>query len=148
MFYLITKKCFKCKQIKIINDFYRHSHMADGFLNKCKNCLNKYNREHYKNHIEYYKAHMKIYNQTEKGKIIRKEATSKWRKNNPEKIMANNAVNNALHAKKFFKEPCKKCGDKENIEGHHEDYDKPLEVIWLCRQHHFEIHKTIMGRRW
>jgi hypothetical protein len=37
-------------------------------------------------------------------------------------------------------EHCEKC-DSTNIEAHHPDYDKPLEVIWLCRQHHVEEHK-------
>lgn len=27
------------------------------------------------------------------------------------------------------------CGIKE-VESHHEDYDKPLEVQWLCKGHH------------
>jgi len=31
------------------------------------------------------------------------------------------------------------CG-KPGEEAHHEDYSKPLEVIWLCREHHIEKH--------
>ncbi len=31
---------------------------------------------------------------------------------------------------------CTFCGATENIEGAHTDYDKPLEVIWLCRSCH------------
>jgi len=27
------------------------------------------------------------------------------------------------------------------IHGHHEDYSKPFEVIWLCRFHHKERHR-------
>ena len=35
--------------------------------------------------------------------------------------------------------PCQACGVKK-VMGHHPDYTKPLEVIWLCREHHVEEH--------
>jgi hypothetical protein len=34
---------------------------------------------------------------------------------------------------------CEKCGG--SAEMHHDDYDKPLEIRWLCREHHLELHK-------
>lgn len=37
-------------------------------------------------------------------------------------------------------EPCIKCGD-ENSQMHHDDYSKPLEVTWLCRECHLEHHR-------
>jgi len=37
---------------------------------------------------------------------------------------------------------CKICGSDKNIEAHHDDYERPLEVLWLCRVHHDEHHKT------
>ena len=38
--------------------------------------------------------------------------------------------------------PCEICG-AEPAEGHHDDYDKPLEVRWLCFRHHRELHKAM-----
>lgn len=40
------------------------------------------------------------------------------------------------------KHPCEVCGDK-NSQGHHEDYNKPFEVVWLCQKHHTDHHKML-----
>lgn len=40
---------------------------------------------------------------------------------------------------KLKQEPCKVCGN-DNSQKHHEDYTKPLNVIWLCRECHLKEH--------
>ena len=63
-----------------------------------------------------------------------------YRKRHPEKYKARYMVMDAVRRGSLVKLPCKVCGDKKT-HGHHEDYSKPLEVIWLCKTHHFEIHR-------
>lgn len=41
---------------------------------------------------------------------------------------------------KLKKQPCKMCGS-EHSQMHHPDYDKPLEVLWLCRRCHLLTHE-------
>ena len=43
---------------------------------------------------------------------------------------------------KLIPQPCAICGSP-NVEMHHPDYDRPLEVVWLCKPHHREADRTI-----
>jgi hypothetical protein len=43
---------------------------------------------------------------------------------------------------KISKESCVICNNPES-EAHHHDYNKPLDVIWFCRECHMEHHKNI-----
>ena len=49
---MITKVCFKCKRELPIDMFYKHSRMADGHLNKCKDCTKKDVHEKYMSNID------------------------------------------------------------------------------------------------
>lgn len=45
---------------------------------------------------------------------------------------------------KLIKGKCEVCNTVENVEAHHDNYDKPLDVRWLCRKHHREHHKLVL----
>lgn len=68
---------------------------------------------------------------------------------NPEKRKAHLVVASALRSGRLVKQPCEECGSTVRVHGHHDDYSKPLEVRWLCPQHHAELHLEgeTMGKR-
>jgi hypothetical protein len=41
---------------------------------------------------------------------------------------------------RLIRQPCEVCGEKK-VEAHHDDYDKPLDVRWLCKAHHTDVHR-------
>lgn len=41
---------------------------------------------------------------------------------------------------KLKRQPCEHSGCKQQAQMHHDDYDKPLDVRWLCRDHHVGLH--------
>lgn len=59
----------------------------------------------------------------------------KWRTKYPEKNKAHKIVFSAKRNGTLKQLPCFQCGNTKS-EAHHEDYSKPLDVIWLCKQHH------------
>ncbi len=48
-------------------------------------------------------------------------------------------VNKALATGRLSKKPCEECGVL-SVEAHHPNYAKPLNVVWLCKQHHSAEH--------
>jgi hypothetical protein len=58
------------------------------------------------------------------------------------KINARRIASHYQERGKLIKQPCAVCGDP-NSQKHHPDYSKPLEVIWLCPDHHHELHRKL-----
>ena len=58
-----------------------------------------------------------------------------WRERNPEKRIAHHAVENAVRNGTLVKQRCAVCG-APGTQAHHPDYSRPLDVIWLCPEHH------------
>jgi hypothetical protein len=81
------------------------------------------------------------YIRSPEAKILRQQAILRWREANPEKYAAQRLLFNALRRGLIVREPCEICGALE-VEAHHEDYSKPLQVRFLCRRHHREYHRT------
>ena len=133
---MTTKQCFKCKEILPLDKFYKHPAMADGRVNKCKECNKKDVRDNRAIKIDYYREYDR-----KRGSRQSLEDLRLYRKNNPIKYKAHTIVNHAINAKFIIKQPCEICGCTTRLHAHHDDYSKPLDIRWLCAEHHFQWHK-------
>lgn len=78
------------------------------------------------------------YQQTEAGRQNKLANAQRMREKHPEKYKARSILRNAVRLGQIKKKPCEACGLIE-VESHHDDYSKPLEVRWFCHQHHCEL---------
>lgn len=144
----ILKQCFKCKEWKPLSEFYKHSQMADGHLNKCKECTKLDTKHNRQNNIDYYRAYdrkrgnrqtpeySRKYNKQRRGK------TKAYKEKHPHKRKAHIIVGNAMRDGKLQQpEQCEQCGKVGSVQAHHEDYSKPLDVVWLCSACHGLRHR-------
>ena len=114
----MEKTCKVCLVTKPLSEFYKHPRMADGHLGKCKECQ---------------KA------ASTKARNAALEVTKKWKAEDSRRMKCHSAVARALRKGLIEPAPCAVCGSEKSV-AHHEDYDKPLDVIWLCQAHHKQLH--------
>lgn len=121
------RDCYKCGKAFASDSvdglaafFYRDATRKYGLHGKCKECSNKKRRP--------------------KEGMRRREKS--YNKKYPEKVRARNILR--LHIKSGkIKKPnqCQKCmGIFDRIDGHHSDYSRPLDVMWLCQWCHVKEH--------
>jgi ribosomal protein S27AE len=76
-------------------------------------------------------------------KIYRRIKRREYIKRNPEKQNARYLVAKNVRLGILIKPTnCSKCKDISKIEAHHNDYSKPIEVIWVCKKCHISLDKA------
>ncbi len=82
-------------------------------------------------HKEHHNAYMRKY---------KKDHGILGREKDPLKNKARYTLANHVHKGKIKRGSCEIC-QEPNAHAHHEDYNFPLNVRWLCPKHHSEVHK-------
>ncbi len=130
---MLTKKCGKCQQVKPIAEYYPHK--RDGYQSVCKECKRELSR---------------IYNRTPRRREYNRQKYQEWTTNGGEqeykqrpevkkRKLAIARANQKKRSGKITPRPCGVCG-ASNSQMHHDNYDNPLTVRWLCPLHHTEEH--------
>lgn len=106
-----AKKCTRCREIKPVAAFAKTAKAKDGLQYYCRICQS-----------EYYKA-------------WRINRTSPTNSNNPKQKSASDKVYRAVKRGDLIKPD--QCENRTpncigRINAHHDDYNKPFEVRWLC----------------
>lgn len=132
------KRCFKCGEVKPLHLFYPHKKMADGHLNKCKECTLSDVKQRYDFKPEACAAYERKRSCDPERIALKRKYQQNMRARHPERYAARTAVRNAIRSGRLSRLPCEVCGEART-QGHHDDYSRPLDVRWLCFKHHREI---------
>jgi hypothetical protein len=130
------KACFKCNRWLALSEFYKHPAMGDGYLGKCKSCTRVDVRANREKRRDYYMEYDRERSKTPE----RLAGILASQERHPVRLKARRLVHSAIAGGRLVRLPCEVCGNPKS-EGHHPDYDKPLEVMWLCRRHHSLQHR-------
>lgn len=139
----MQKKCFKCDEKKPLDQFYAHSQMKDGHLNKCKECTKndtKSHDMHKRGNLEYVEKekergrekYHRLYKGIKQDPAYKKNAMDNYRKKYPEKYKAKNLSY--------------KINTPDNHEKHHWSYciEDAKDVIFLTKSDHSKAHRFII----
>jgi hypothetical protein len=107
--------------------------------------VNAKGRACYHRHLEEYREKTRIasqkYFQTPEGRENRRKRQEKWCLDNPTKARTHRLFKDAIRNGKIIRpNQCEKCKKSCKPHGHHEDYSKPYEVLWVCEKCHVYIH--------
>lgn len=119
------KKCSTCGVEKPLRSFGRRGNSLRGVCNGCRAAQNRrggYARKYQALRPERHRS-----------------AVARYHARKPEEHRAKTAVRRALKKGTLARMPCEVCGEPRT-EAHHDDYSKPLEVRWLCKTHHEQVH--------
>ena len=128
----MTKRCSRCQQVKDAQEFWKNVSAKDGLQSYCRPCHVVVDREWSERRPEV-------------SRRRRLRLGSRYRSCPPEARAAHHVVGRAIRTG-ILERPsvCSQCGKSDSpIHAHHERYDRPLEVRWLCARCHRRLHHGI-----
>lgn len=129
--------------IKCNKRVYAQSHKKERktYYQKTKEKILEMNRNNYIRHRAKYLDQKKEYYEKNKEKI-KKYKLDYVKKRIKVDATFRKKINSRRYANYISIKGCvcDECGTKQKLQRHHSDYNKPRQIIILCRKHHGEIH--------
>jgi len=118
---------------KDIGEFWKAPARYDGLRSYCKKCSSAENR---KNRVYFAKYNRERYKNDEKFRdSVKLKTVKRTKKMGDVYVVVCEAVKNGI----IKRGRCIICKSSK-VHGHHKDYNKKLDVIWLCPLHHRRVH--------
>jgi hypothetical protein len=136
-----SKTCPGCSATKPVGEYYKTQKSKDGLFGKCKACVRVAVRNNRNARIDYYREYDAARNKLPDRKSRCASAFAAAAEKYPERKWAAKTLSNAVRDKRVIPQPCWVCGEK--AQGHHPDYSRPLDVVWLCVKHHRQAHALV-----
>lgn len=127
--------CKHCSTDRPLEGFYANNR------SKCKDCIKAAATKFRNENIERVRAYDRMRASMPHRIASSKRVVAQWIADNPARRAANIKVGNAVRDGRLKKQPCWVCGEK--AVAHHPDYDRPLDVVWLCQPHHKQAHALV-----
>lgn len=144
-----TKLCTGCREVKPRTEFYKDRLRTDGLYGKCKVCKRASQRSRDAANPKRHAARALRWQQNnpKRAKEIRAGVKRRYLERYPERAAAGVAVRRAISNGTLIRPGvCSECENPHpRIEGHHDSYDHPLAVRWLCRPCHNDHHRKYPG---
>ena len=129
------------KSRNIKKDWVERHKDTEKYLKMNRIKTKKYRDNHLEKCLE--RERKRVRNLKESGKWDRKKRylyDREWIKKHPMQYRCYYTIRAALRGKKLNKPlECQICKKMGLIDGHHEDYNKPLDVVWCCRTCHSKL---------
>ena len=143
------RACRQCGERKPLDGFAKDSRKINGRAYRCRECDRARHREYHqkpeaKERDALYRRdiHWSDPQAARERRSKYRSAHPQPRERDPIKAAARRAVNEAVRYGRLPKpSACQDCGATGRIHGHHEDYNRPLAVDWLCARCHGVRHR-------
>ena len=122
--FMLIKKCTYCFKELPLSMFTKNGHYDNGkqkYTYRCRICF--FNKELKSKRNGYKKEYYKRFPEKLKAKQVLRDSLRRGKINKPNKC-----------------QDCKKIFNIRKIHAHHNDYLKPLDIVWICVSCHLKRH--------